>query len=142
MAFAAVLRVQRKLVESDRPIDVRVGLIAGAIDREVGVEHCQANTAGYVELTGERKQSVYGPDGLDTAVGVLETGVHDRAGAGGSSQASCQVADRVGRDSGDGFGHLGGEVPDVGAQLVEPVAPIGGEVFVVQVFVDQHSDHG
>ena len=115
MTFAAVFRVERKLVEPDRTVDVRVGLITGAIDREVGAEHRQPHPAGHVELTGQRKQRVYGSDGLDTAVRVLEAGVHDRTGPGRTGQAPRQVADRVGRDSGDGFGHLRGEVPNVGA---------------------------
>ena len=55
MRLLAVVGVDGKLVSRHRQISIGVLLIGGTVDREMAVEHTEPDTAGDVQLPGQRE---------------------------------------------------------------------------------------
>ena len=137
----AVKRIDGDLLHPDRAIQVGVRLVARAVDREVRVRHRQADSPRDVQVPRKGEKRQHGPNRLHSAIGVLQAGVHHRARPVRTPEAPRQIADGLRRYPGYLRRHFRGEVLNVRLQFLEAVAPVLREVFIVQLFVDQHSNH-
>ena len=105
------------------------------------IAHSQPDTTGHIEMTANRKQAQHCAHGLNAAVGIFQTGIHHRRGAGGGSNAPGQLVNFFRRHAGNFFSNRRREMLHIARQLIKAKPPLINKFMIIAIFIDQYACH-